>query len=79
MEKSTVFNVGDTVYTDTHGKYQNTQESLSRLKGVVVNNEDKWNIHVMLENKPHFNGAVGFSEYELSHTPITEYKNEKLS
>jgi hypothetical protein len=49
------------------------------LKGVVVNNEDKWNIHVMLENKPHFNGAVGFSEYELSHTPITEYKNEKLS
>lgn len=75
MEKGK-FNVGETVYTDTHGVYQNTQESLSRLKGKVVNNDDKWNIHVLLENKPHFDGPVGFSEFELNNVPITQYKNK---
>lgn len=74
--KSEIFNVGDKVYTDTHGVYQGTQESLSRLSGVVVNNDDKWNIHVKLDGKPHFKGPVGYSEFELSHEPITVYKNE---
>jgi hypothetical protein len=69
------FKVGDTVYTDTHAVYQDTQESLSGLKGVVINNDDKWNIHVKLNNKPNW-GNVGFSEFELSHEPITEFKNK---
>ncbi len=72
------FKVGDVVYTDTHAVYQNTQESLSRLKGIVANIEDNpWNIHVKIDNKPNW-GVVGFSEFELSKEPITHYKNEKL-
>ena len=71
-----MFKKGDKVYTDTHGVYQNTQESLSRLSGIVVNADDKWNIHVKLDDKPHFSGPVGFSEFELSLEPITNYKNE---
>lgn len=73
LERSKRFNVGDVVHTDTHAVYQNTQESLSRLKGVVMNNDDLWNIHVKLED---FIENVGFSEFELSHSVITKYKNE---
>ena len=74
MEKK--FKNGDAVYTDTHAVYQDTQESLSRLKGIVEDDSDyPWNIVVNVPDK-RFNG-VGFSEFELSHTPITEYKNEK--
>ena len=69
------FKVGDKVFTDTHGVYQNTQESLSRLSGVVINNDDIWNIHVKLDDKPTW-GNIGFSEFELSHKPIKKYKNE---
>lgn len=70
------FNIDDIVYTDTHAVYQDTQESLSRLKGVVVNNDDyPYNIHVKIDNKPNW-GNIGYSEFELSHDPITNYKNE---
>lgn len=68
------FKIGDKVYTDTNGVYQNTQESLSRLSGTIINIEDPYNIHVQLNDKPW--GLVGFSEFELSLEPITEYKNE---
>ena len=68
------FKVGDKVYTDTNGVYQNTQESLSRLSGTIINIEDSYNIRVQLNDKPW--GLVGFSEFELSLEPITEYKNE---
>lgn len=68
------FKVGDKVYTDTHGVYQETQESLSRRTGTVVNNDDyPYNIHIKVEG---IDVPVGFSEFELSHEPITEYKNE---
>ena len=69
------FEVGTVVYTDTHAVYQNTQETLSRLKGTVINNDDNYNIHVKLENKQNW-GVVGFSYFELSSEPITQYKNE---
>jgi hypothetical protein len=77
MKASKKFNVGDKVYTDTHSVYQDTQERLSRLSGVVINNDDEYNIHVKIDGKPRW-GSIGFSEFELSHTPITEYKNEKF-
>jgi len=70
------FNNGNTVYTDTHAVYQDTQKSLSGKKGVIVDNSDyPYNIHVKLED---FNAPVGFSEFELSHSPIEVYKNENL-
>lgn len=76
MEKK--FKVGDVVYTDTHGVDQNTQKSLSRLKGIIVDNDDyPYNIHVHLENFSKY-GNYGFSEFELSHEPIIEYKNERI-
>lgn len=62
---SKLFNVGDQVSTKTHAVYQDTQESLSGLTGVVINNEDPYNLHVQLDNKPSW-GAVGFSEFELT-------------
>ena len=67
------FKIGDKVYTDTDGVYQNTQESLSRLSGTVINIEDPNNIHVKLDDKPW--GLIGFSEFELSLEPIKNYKN----
>lgn len=71
------FNVGDKVYTDTHAVHQSTQESLSRRTGTIVNNEDyPWNIHVNVDGIDE--NPVGFSEFELSHKPIVEYKNEKI-
>lgn len=71
------FKVGDIVYTDTHAVYQNTQKSLSRRIGKVVNDDDyPWNIHVKIYDEKW--QPVGFSEFELSHEPITEYKNEKI-
>lgn len=71
------FEVGDKVYTDTHAVYQNTQESLSRRSGVVVNNDDyPYNIHVKVNEITA--EAIGFSEFELSHNPITKYKNERV-
>ena len=70
------FNNGDTVYTDTHAVFQNTKQSISRKKGVVVNDLDyPYNIHVKLEG---FIEPIGFSEFELSHQLIEIYKNEKL-
>jgi hypothetical protein len=58
---------GDRVRTKTHAVYQDTQESLSDLTGTIVDNSDfPYNLHVQLDNKPHFNGPVGFSEFELT-------------
>lgn len=74
MEKK--FKVGDKVYTDTHGVSIKTQESLSRRTGIVINNDDyPYNIHVQVDG---IEEKIGFSEFELSHTPITDYKNEHL-
>ena len=64
MEK-TKFRIGDKVSTKTHGVYQDTQETLSDLTGVVKNVDDEWNIHVRLDNKPMW-GKVGFSYFELT-------------
>lgn len=65
MEKK--FKVGDEVKTNTHAVYQDTQETLSGLNGVIINNDDyPYNIHVKIENKPNW-GPVGFSEFELTH------------
>lgn len=68
------FKVGDIVYTDTHAVHIDTKENLSRRKGIVINNCNyPFNILVRLDG---FIKPVGFSEFELSHTPITDYKNE---
>lgn len=73
------FNVGDKVYTDTHAVHQKTQESLSRRTGIIVNNNDyPWNIHVEIEGIQKSDNPIGFSEFELSHNPITDYKNERI-
>lgn len=64
MEKK--FNNGDKVLTNTHAIYEPTQESLSNLKGRVVDNSDyPYNIHVKVQLK---NGkkVIGYSEFELS-------------
>lgn len=75
MKKSKKFKKGDVVHTDTHAVYQNTQKSLSRRKGIVVDNSDDMNIHVLIEG---FSQPIGFSEFELSHTKPNVYKNEEL-
>lgn len=73
------FNVGDIVYTDTHAVHQRTQESLSRRIGKVVSTDDyPLNIHVQINGLQNQDNPVGFSEFELSHKPITEFKNERL-
>lgn len=65
MEKK--FKKGDKVLTNTHAVYQETQESLSGLKGVVVDNSDyPYNIHVQVKLK-NSNKIIGFSEFELTH------------
>lgn len=62
---SELFRVGDRVSTKTDAVYQDTQESLSELTGVVVNIKDPYDIHVRLDNKSAW-GLVGFSEFELT-------------
>ncbi len=65
MEKK--FKKGDKVVTNTHAVYQDTQQSLSKLKGEVVNNSDyPYNIHVKVQIPNVGKKVVGFSEFELS-------------
>lgn len=60
------FKVGDKVRTSTHAVYQNTQETLNDLTGVIMNTDDyPYNIHVKIDNKPTW-GNIGFSEFELT-------------
>lgn len=68
------FNVGDKVYTTTDGVYQDTQESLNDLRGVVVNTDDyPYNIHVKIDDLKG-NPIVGFSEFELTKLNTTPGK-----
>lgn len=70
------FKKGDVVYTDTHAVHQRTQKSLSRLKGTIINADNEWDIHVELEDLSVTDNPVGFSEFELSHKPVKQYRNE---
>ena len=66
MEKK--FKNGDKVKTSTHAVYEPTQESLTNLKGEVVDNSDyPYDIHVKVKLKNGKKQIVGFSEFELSH------------
>lgn len=66
------FKLDIVVYTDTHAVHKDTNISLSRLKGIVVDNKDNYNILVNIDNI----GIVGFSYFELSLVPIVRYVNE---
>lgn len=61
------FKPGDEVLTNTHAVYQDTQESLTGLRGKVIDNKDyPYNIIVMVKLKSRKSTAIGFSEFELS-------------
>lgn len=62
------FNNGDLVETNTHAVYEDTQESLSGLNGVVVDNSDyPYNIHVKVQLKSGKKVLIGYSEFELKN------------
>jgi hypothetical protein len=62
------FKKGDRVKTSTHAVYQDTQDSLNNLQGIVVNTDDyPYNIHVKIDGKRKW-GNIGFSEFELTKT-----------
>lgn len=66
--KKKKFKPGDTVSTNTCAVYQDTQETLSGLSGVVKDNSDyPYNIHVEVKLKSGKKVIVGYSEFELEH------------
>ena len=66
------FKVGDKVRTSTHAVYQNTQETLNDLTGVIMNTDDyPYNIHVKIDKKPTW-GNIGFSEFELTKIDVRQ-------
>jgi hypothetical protein len=63
------FKKGDVVTTNTHAVYEHTQESLSGLKGEIVNTKDyPYNIHVKVQLKKAGTQIIGYSEFELQKT-----------
>jgi hypothetical protein len=62
------FLVGDKVRTNTHARYQKTQQSLNNLEGKVIGRNEHSNVIVLLEDKPTW-GPIEFSPDELCHLP----------
>lgn len=62
--ESNIFKAGDKIHTYTDAVYEHNQMSLNNLDGIVINSDDKWDIHIKLDKYPKI-GNIGFSELEL--------------